>query len=44
MRKLVDRKALEDFMVALGKQATSPSVVYFTGGATALLRRHDAGK
>ena len=37
MRALADAAAIERFMQALGREATAPARVYFTGGATAVL-------
>jgi hypothetical protein len=37
MRGLTDRDTLARFMRALGREATGPARVYFTGGATAVL-------
>jgi len=37
MRKPVDRPRLEEFMKGLGRLATSPGTICFTGGSTALL-------
>jgi hypothetical protein len=37
MRGLTDRDTLGRFMRALGRAATAPARVYFTGGATAVL-------
>ena len=37
MRGFLDREKLEAFMQAIGHRATTPGVVYLTGGATALL-------
>jgi hypothetical protein len=37
MRRLADRERIVQFMRALGREATAPGQVYFTGGATAVL-------
>jgi hypothetical protein len=37
MRQVADRARIEQFMRALGREATAPGRVYFTGGATAVL-------
>jgi hypothetical protein len=37
MRALADAATIERFMQALGREATAPARVYFTGGATAVL-------
>lgn len=37
MRKPVDSSSLLRFMEELGKRATTPGTIYFTGGATALM-------
>lgn len=38
MRQLADRARIEQFMRALGREATGPGRAYFTGGATAVLK------
>jgi hypothetical protein len=37
MRLPLDTERLEAFMIAMGRKTTSPGIIYFTGGATALL-------
>jgi hypothetical protein len=37
VRQLADRARIEQFVRALGREATGPGHVYFTGGATAVL-------
>lgn len=37
MRRLTDAQRLDRFMEALGKKASRPTQLYFTGGATAVL-------
>jgi hypothetical protein len=37
MRRVAQRENIDHFMTALGRRATSPSRLYFTGGATAVL-------
>ncbi len=37
MRRLIDGPRLRQFMRELGRQATGPTVIYLTGGATAVL-------
>jgi len=36
MKRFVDRTKLEEFMRSVGARATSPGMIYLTGGATAL--------
>jgi hypothetical protein len=37
MRRYVDREKLDEFMLQLGRRATTPGTIYITGGSTALL-------
>ncbi len=37
MRRLAEREEIDNFITALGRRATNPARVYFTGGATAVL-------
>jgi hypothetical protein len=37
MRRVAQREDIEHFMTALGREATNPTRLYFTGGATAVL-------
>jgi hypothetical protein len=37
MRRYVDRQKLDEFMLQLGRRATTPGTIYITGGSTALL-------
>jgi hypothetical protein len=37
MRRLAQREDIEHFITALGREATNPTRLYFTGGATAVL-------
>ena len=37
MRRVAQREDIEHFITALGREATNPTRLYFTGGATAVL-------